>query len=244
MTATEGVPTGADRRRAELAGNLADLEARIEAACRSAGRRRDEVRLIAVTKTFPASDVALLHGLALHDMGENRDQEAAPKAAELAALDLRWHFIGALQTNKCASVVRYASVVHAVDRDRLVTALDAAAVRAGRRLRCLVQVDLDAGAAPGRAGARPAEVGRLADAIAASQALDLGGVMAVAPLRADPAVAFEALATIAEGVRRDHPAAVMISAGMSGDLEAAVGAGATHLRVGTALLGSRGHAVG
>jgi PLP dependent protein len=235
-------------RRAELAQNLADLEARIGAACAASGRARDEVRLIAVTKTFPASDVALLCELGLRDMGENRDQEAAAKAADLAdragCPGLRWHFIGAVQTNKAASVVRYADVVHAVDRDRLVDALSDAASAAGRRLRCLVQVDLAESPLPGRSGAAPADVMRLADAIAGATALELGGVMAVAPRGVDPRLPFERLATVAAEVRRNHPAADMISGGMSGDLEAAVEAGATHLRVGTALLGSRGHAVG
>jgi pyridoxal phosphate enzyme (YggS family) len=233
-----------DRGR-ELAANLAELQDRIAAACLAAGRPRAEVQLIAVTKTFPASDAALLFELGVRDFGENRDREAAIKATELSALaEIRWHFIGAVQTNKARSVVRYADVVHAVDRDRLVEALDAAAEAAGRRVRCLVQVDLDEGARPGRAGARPVDVGRLADAVAGSGALELGGVMAVAPLGAEPAVAFEALAALAAAVRRDHPDAWMISAGMSGDLEAAVAAGATHLRVGTALLGSRRPLVG
>jgi pyridoxal phosphate enzyme (YggS family) len=235
----------APARAAELAQHLADVEERIAAACRAAGRDRDDVQLIAVTKTFPASDVALLHALGVRDMGENRDQEAAAKAAELTGLaGLRWHFIGALQTNKCASVVRYADVVHAVDRERLVTALDVAAAGAGRRLRCLVQVDLDDAPKPGRSGARPADVARLAERIAASAALELGGVMAVAPRGADPRRAFHELEAVAARVRRAHPGAVMISAGMSGDLEAAVDSGATHLRVGTALLGSRRTLVG
>jgi pyridoxal phosphate enzyme (YggS family) len=232
-------------RRADLAANLADVEARIAVACRTAGRPRDEVRLIAVTKTFPASDVALLHDLGVRDMGESRDQEAAPKAAALGALaDLRWHFIGALQTNKCASVARYADVVHSVDRSRLITALDDAAFRAGRRLSCLVQVDLDDADRPGRAGAAVGDVSRLADELAATRQLDLAGVMAVAPRAGDPGKAFSELAIVAAEMRHQHPAAMLMSAGMSGDLEAAVAAGATHLRVGTALLGSRGHPVG
>jgi PLP dependent protein len=235
-------------RRDELAENLEEVEQRIAAACRAAGRSRDDVHLIAVTKTFPASDVMLLQKLGLRDMGENRDHEAAAKVAELegrdGAAELRWHFIGAVQTNKAASVVRYADVVHAVDRERLISALNKAASARGRRLRCLVQVDLAETPAPGRSGAAPADVGRLADSIAHAVALELGGVMAVAPLGADPHRSFDVLASLAAEVRRSHPAAVMISAGMSGDLEAAVDAGATHLRVGTALLGSRGHAVG
>ncbi len=237
------------RRGEELARNLDELEHRIAAACLAAGRPRDQVKLIAVTKTFPASDIAFLHDLGLRDFGENRDQEAAVKAAELAGLiDLRWHFIGAVQTNKCASLARYAGVVHAVDRQRLVRALDDAASRAGRRLDCLIQVDLDPDRSrnpdpAARSGAAPADVESLAHAIAAARALDLAGVMAVAPLGVDPREPFAMLARISDEIRHQHPSATMISAGMSGDMEAAIEAGATHLRVGTALLGSRRHAV-
>jgi PLP dependent protein len=237
-------------RGAELAANLARVNTRIAAACAQAGRSPSEITLVAVTKTFPASDVELLAGLGVGDIGENRDQEASAKVAELSARwaapaqeRLRWHFIGALQTNKCTSVTRYASVVHSVDRLRLVQALSAAA-RASRSqpLRCLVQVDLDDVDRPGRSGARPSEVLAVADAIASAPGLSMAGVMAVAPLRADPAPAFERLAAIARDVHRAHPAADVISAGMSGDLEAAIANGATHLRVGAALLGSRRHA--
>ncbi|WP_119729822.1 YggS family pyridoxal phosphate-dependent enzyme [Thermomonospora amylolytica] len=225
-------------RRDELAANLRTVRERIAAACAAAGRDPAEVTLVAVTKTFPASDVRLLAGLGVADVGENRDQEAAAKAAECADLPLTWHFVGQLQTNKARSVAGYADVVHSVDRTRLVTALSSAAVRAGRTLRCLVQVSLDE--RPGRGGAAPSEVPELADLIAASDGLELGGVMAVAPLGADPAPAFARLAGVAERLRAAHPSATVISAGMSGDLEQAVACGATHVRIGTALLGGRG----
>ncbi|MGP4025103.1 YggS family pyridoxal phosphate-dependent enzyme [Actinomadura sp. 3N407] len=229
-------------RRAELAEGIAGVRARISAACAAAGRDDDEITLIAVTKTFPASDVRLLAGLGLTDVGENRDQEARPKAAECADLLLTWHFVGRLQTNKARAVAGYADVVHSVDRPRLASALSEAAVRAGRTLRCLVQVSLDEAApseGPGRGGASPADVPALADAIAEAGGLEFGGVMAVAPLGADPVPAFTRLAGIAERVRRNHPGARIVSAGMSGDLEQAIACGATHLRVGTALLGGR-----
>lgn len=226
-----------EERRAELAEGIAGVRARIAAACAAAGRDEDEITLIAVTKTFPASDVRLLAGLGLTDVGENRDQEARPKAAECADLPLTWHFVGRLQTNKARAVAGYADVVHSVDRSRLASALSDAAVRAGRTLRCLVQVSLDE--VEGRGGASPPDVPALADAIAEAGGLELGGVMAVAPLGADPAPAFARLAGIAERVRRNHPGAWIVSAGMSGDLEQAIACGATHLRVGTALLGGR-----
>ncbi|MFI0445196.1 YggS family pyridoxal phosphate-dependent enzyme [Actinomadura sp. 6N118] len=226
-----------EARRDELAANLAEVRKRIEAACTAAGRDADEITLVAVTKTFPASDVRLLSELGVADVAENRDQDAAPKAAACEGLPLTWHFVGQLQTNKVRSVASYADVVHSVDRSKLVTALDRAAGRAGRRLRCLVQVSLDE--REDRGGAAPDAVLTLADEIAAAECLELDGVMAVAPLGGDPAEAFARLARIAARVGESHPAARVISAGMSGDLEPAIACGATHVRVGTALLGGR-----
>jgi pyridoxal phosphate enzyme (YggS family) len=230
---------GNGARLAQLAANLEAVRARIETACGDAGRSADEVQLIAVTKTFPASDVALLSQLGLADFGENKDQEAAPKAAECAAAGLRprWHFVGQLQVNKAGSVVSYADVVHSVDRARLVTALGRHAAATGRSVACLVQVSLDG--APGRGGAGPDEVLGLAAAIAAEPSLVLGGVMAVAPLGAPARPAYARLLKIAESVRAEYPSATAISAGMSDDLGEAIAEGATHVRIGTALLGGR-----
>jgi pyridoxal phosphate enzyme (YggS family) len=230
---------GDEARLAELAANLAAVRDSIGAACAQAGRSAAEIRLIAVTKTFPAADVMLLHQLGLTDFGENRDQEAAPKAAECAAagLALRWHFVGQLQVNKARSVASYAYMVHSVDRERLVTALGRQAVVAGRELSCLVQVSLDDAA--GRGGAVPDQVSAVADAIAAEPGLSLDGVMAVAPLGAPARPAYARLREIAESVRSRHPGATAISAGMSGDLGEAIAEGATHVRIGTALLGGR-----
>ena len=229
-----------DARRAELADGLSEVWARIEAACAAAGRSRDEITLIAVTKTWPASDVRLLYELGQRDFGENRDQEAAPKAAASTDLDLIWHFVGQLQTNKVASVTRYADVIHSVDRLRLVHALGRAAQRRPRPLTALIQVSLEGpDGDPDRGGAAPGAVTGLAEAILADGGLRLGGVMAVAPLGVPAARAFAGLDAAAAAVRAVQPAATMISAGMSGDLEAAIEAGATHLRIGTALLGDR-----
>jgi pyridoxal phosphate enzyme (YggS family) len=232
------VPEGRDRR-AELAANLAAVQGRIAAACAASGRATAEVQLIAVTKTFPVPDIMILHELGVDDVGENKDQEAAPKAAACAAagLALRWHFVGQLQVNKAASVASYAYMVHSVDRQRLVEALGRRAVAASRQLRCLVQVRLDGEA--GRGGAEPGEVPGLADAIAARDGLELAGVMAVAPLGQPARPAYARLREIAETVRAAHPAAQVISAGMSGDLGEAIAEGATHVRIGTALLGGR-----
>ncbi|MFI1826790.1 YggS family pyridoxal phosphate-dependent enzyme [Streptomyces sp. NPDC020412] len=233
-------------RRSELAANLASVEERIAAACASAGRKREDVTLIVVTKTYPASDVRILHELGVRHVAENRDQDAAPKAAECADLDLTWHFVGQLQTNKVRSVVRYADLVQSVDRVRLVTALSAAAERVGREVGCLIQVALDAeeGAVRGeRGGVAPDGIGELAAAVEAAPGLRLGGLMTVAPLvgplAGRPRAAFEQLVEFSSRLRAGHPAATMVSAGMSGDLEDAVAAGATHVRVGTAVLGVR-----
>jgi pyridoxal phosphate enzyme (YggS family) len=224
-------------RREELELRLAEVRRRIAKACQAAGRDPGELTLIGVTKTRPASDVRLLSELGLRDVGENRDAEAAPKAAECADLNLTWHFIGQLQTNKCASVVRYASMVHSVDRLRLIRALGKAARDAGRVIEGLVEVSLDGD--PARGGAVADDVPALAEALMAEEGLVLGGVMAVAPLDMEPTAAFAGLRESAAAVQAIRPAARVISAGMSGDMEAAVEFGATHLRIGTALLGDR-----
>ena len=227
----------ASLRREELAARLAAVQGRIAAACEASGRRVQDVTLVAVTKTFPASDVRLLNGLGVTDFGENRDAEAAPKAEQCADLDLVWHFVGQLQTNKAASVARYATFVHSVDRLRLIHALGAGARRAGRVLQCLIEVSLDDD--PARGGAPADQVPGLAEALLAEAGLILAGVMAIAPLGVPPADAFARLRDSAAVVRAARPAATVISAGMSGDLEAAITAGATHVRIGTALLGDR-----
>ncbi|MEU0226176.1 YggS family pyridoxal phosphate-dependent enzyme [Streptomyces sp. NPDC006284] len=232
-------------RKHELAANLATVEERIAAACAAAGRRRDEVTLIVVTKTYPADDVRILSDLGVRHVAENRDQDAAPKAAACSDLPLSWHFVGQLQTNKVRSVVGYADVVQSVDRPKLVTALSREAVRTGREVGCLLQVALDAGESGRgeRGGVGPAGVEELADLVAGAEGLRLDGLMTVAPLTGEYAgrqqAAFERLMDLSTRVRRTHPAANMVSAGMSADLEQAVAAGATHVRVGTAVLGVR-----
>jgi pyridoxal phosphate enzyme (YggS family) len=226
-----------EARRAEIRAGLDAVRARIAAGCTAAGRDPAEVTLVVVTKTYPASDAALLAELGVRDVGENRDQEAAPKHVECAGLGLRWHFVGRLQSNKARSVATYADLVHSVDRRSLVRALGRAARDAGRTVGCLLQVSLDGDRA--RGGAPASDIAALADAVAAEEGLELHGLMAVAPLKADARVAFAALPLLRESLLPDHPGARLISAGMSGDLEAALAQGATHLRVGTAVLGAR-----
>ena len=225
-------------RRDEIAEGLRQARDRIARACIEAGRDPDDVTLIVVTKTFPAADVRHLHALGVRDVGENRHPEARDKAADCADLDLRWHFVGQLQTNKAKAVAGYADAVHSVDRERVVDAI--ARGRAGSApLDCLVQVSLDDDAARGRGGVPPADVLDLAAAIADHDNLRLRGVMAVAPLGGDPDAAFARLQAISLDLRSRWTQASWISAGMSGDLEAAVRNGATHVRVGSAILGTR-----
>lgn len=233
-------------RRLELSDALGALKDRISRACAVAGREPSELTVVAVTKYFPASDAALLVELGVSDLGENRDQEAAAKAArvaELTELPVRWHFVGQLQKNKARSVARYATAVHSVDRPELVSALDRAVERLDRSpLNVLIQLSLDDD--PRRGGVAAADFAALCDQVAGAATLNLAGVMAVAPLGADPDRAFTRVAEFAATLRVNHPAATWVSAGMSGDLEAAVRHGATHLRIGTALLGRRSHTFG
>ncbi len=258
MSAAEGAPEP-DARRAQLSANLASVRRRIADAVRLRPAAWGEPELIVVTKFHPAADVLLLAGLGVRDFGENRDQEAAGKSAEVALRlesgSARWHFIGQLQTNKAKSVAGYAHAVHSVDRPGLVRAMSTAVTAQQQRssradLLCFIQLNLDPslataagaeayGAAGSRGGALPAQALTLAELIDAAPGLRLAGVMAVAPLDGDPAEAFGRLQRISADVVARFPHATAISAGMSQDLEAAIAAGATHLRVGSDVLGPR-----
>lgn len=226
-------------RRDEIATGLDAVRRRIAEAAHAAGRDADEVTLVAVTKFFPASDVRLLAELGVTDVGENRHPEAGDKRAECDDLPLRWHFIGGLQSNKAAVVGSYADVVESVDRVKLVHALDRGAHARSHPVDVLLQVSLDPPGREGRAGADAADLPALADAVDAAGMLTLRGLMAIAPLGEDPRAAFARLAAIRADFVAAHPDATWLSAGMSNDLEAGVEAGATHVRVGSAILGAR-----
>lgn len=226
-------------RRQEIAANLSAVRDRIARACGDVGRDPDEVRLVVVTKFFPASDVRLLADLGVTDVAENRHQEAEAKAAECADLDLAWHFVGGLQSNKAAAVAAYADVVHSVDRPKVVAPLDRGAARRGVPLDVLLQVSLDPPGADHRNGVDPGALESLAATVGSADSLRLRGLMAVAPLGEDPVAAFDRLADVRVRFLESHPGATWLSAGMSGDLEEAVRAGATHVRIGSAVLGSR-----
>ena len=234
------------RRREELAAALAPRAARITTACAAAGRDPAGVRLLPVTKTFPARDVALLVDLGLFDAAEARDAEAATKVTEVIELrpgaPVRWHMVGRVQRNKCASVARWATQVQSVDSPRLVEALRRAvrsAREAGRRqgsLGVLVQASLDGD--PARGGCPLAELEALADQVAAALQLPLEGVMAVAPLGIDPEDASPSSRWLPSGCAGRIPARSRCPPGC-GDLEQAIRHGSTCVRVGTALLGDR-----
>lgn len=226
-------------RRAALAAGLDQVRARIARAARDAGRDPATVSLVVVTKTFPARDVAILSDLGVREVAESRHPEGRDKH-QAAPHGLTWHFVGAIQRNKARAIAGYADVVHSVDRTGLIGPLSRGAAEAERMVRCLVQVNLDPDEeSSGRAGCGPSEVPALADRVAAADHLELAGVMAIAPRDVDPTPTFARLAAIAAELRREHPAATMLSAGMSADLEAAIEAGATHVRVGRAVLGAR-----
>lgn len=238
------------RRRAELADRLGVVRARIADACRAAGRDPDEVSLLAVTKTVPAADVALLLGLGLTAFGENRVQEAGAKVDEVARLrrgttgpGATWHLVGGLQRNKARAAVRWADRVESVDSVRLADALDSAvrrAIDAGDRsgpLPVLLQLSVDGD--PERGGIAPEGLGPLAEHVAGCAGLRLDGLMAVAPLGMDTKRAFASVASAAAALRAAHPQARTLSAGMSGDLEVAISHGSDVVRVGTALVGER-----
>lgn len=234
-----------DERAEQLVDALEEVRARIGRAAQMASRDSTDITLVAVTKRFPAADVVRLWELGVTDVAENRHQEAADKHAEVVGLlggsGPKWHFVGQLQSNKAKAIAAYSDSVDTVDRPQLVSALSAGALRAGREIDVLVQVSLaaDPEAERHRGGCPPAEVARLAQSVAVAPGLRLGGVMGMAPLGGDPEAAFAILAATAALVQEAHPQADQISAGMSGDLEAAIAAGATQVRLGTALLGER-----
>ena len=232
-------------RKAELAQNLSEVNRDIATACQQFDRNPSEVKLIVVTKTWPASDVEILATLGVTNVGENRDQEAKSKHDEVGA-ELTWHAIGQLQTNKAKSVAQWADVVHSVDRPELVAALAKSVGARTKPLRCLIQVNLDPKTAgkdefEHRGGADKNEVLGLAKQISSTPNLELAGVMGVAPLDGDPEPAFIELKNISTELTSHYPNATWISAGMSGDYAQAIKHGATHLRIGSSILGHRAY---
>ena len=219
-------------RSQELSANLDSIRARIGAAVQGSGRSPDEVTLIAVTKTFPASDVQILYDLGVRDFGENRDQEASVKSLELPD-DCRWHFQGQIQSNKLKSIADWADVLHSIDDISHARKLNSLVAEKD----VFVQVSLDN--LPNRGGVLPNLLPDFLEEISALANLNLRGLMAVAPLGEEPARAFSRLKELSDQVIRVHPKAHEISAGMSNDFEAAIAQGATHIRIGSQILGVR-----
>ena len=217
-------------RKLEISQNLQEVRERINRAAVQAGRNPSEIKLVVVTKTFPVSDIEILRDLGETNFGENRDQEASPKAAEIAAT---WHFQGQIQSNKIKSISQWADVIHSISSAREILKF----AESPRRHQIFLQVSLDGEV--GRGGASPTELPQLANLVNQSNNLELMGLMAVGPLGIDPDIAFAELAQINQGFIEKFPTAKYLSAGMSGDFEAAIKHGATHIRVGSSILGSR-----
>ncbi len=224
-------------RTEELADNLKQINERIAQACQNSGRSDSEVTLIAVTKTYPPLDVDLLASLGVKNVGENKDQEAREKHLAVKS-QLNWHFVGQLQTNKVKSVVNYAAYIHSVDRIRLATEIDKLSAKVSKKMKIFIQVDLG-GDDPNRGGVVGEQLFELAAAVTALANLNLVGLMAVAPLGQAPTAAFERLSQIRGEFVKTYPQASQLSAGMSEDFEEAISFGATHLRIGSLLLGVR-----
>ena len=217
-------------RRDEITRNLQEVKERINSAAKSAGRDPAEIQLIVVTKTFPISDIEILRELGESNFGENRDQEAGPKAEAISAT---WHFQGQIQSNKIKSICQWADVIHSISSEKEILKF----AQSPRKHQVFLQVSLDG--QEGRGGASPADLTQLADLVNQSSNLELLGLMAVAPLGLEPIKAFADLAQINQGFASQYPNSKYLSAGMSGDFEAAIKHGATHVRVGSSILGSR-----
>ena len=215
-----------------LGGRLELVRGAVADAAADAGRDPSTITTVVVTKFHPSSLVRELHALGVRDVGENRHQEAQAKSRELADLDLRWHFIGQLQSNKARQVREYAAAVHSVDRSSVADALAADAA-----LDVFVQLNLTDD--PGRGGVHPDDLEPLVERVLSTRGLSLLGVMAVAPVGEDPRAAFSRVREASDRVRALSPGSTLISAGMSGDFRAAILEGATHLRIGSAITGLR-----
>lgn len=221
----------------DLSLRLAEVDSRISVRLASNSREAASLTRIVVSKFHPSQLIRDLNALGVNDFGENRDQEAAAKALEVLDLDINWHFIGQLQSNKVKSVLNYASVIHSLDRGSLLEALIKQTEQRESPIGVFVQVNLTDD--PGRGGVNPEDLLAFADSVAAAPGLALLGVMAVASLDGEEERDFGAVAALSAKLTTQHPSATSISAGMSNDFELAIDYGATHLRIGTAITGNR-----
>ena len=220
-------------RAEEISFNLDSVRNRIAQTAERVGRDHGDITLITVTKTYPSSDVEILHELGISDFAENRDREGAEKSALIPG---RWHFQGQIQSNKISSIALWADVVHSLDDARHLRLL-AGALAESKVISIFIQVCLDP--QPGRGGIMAQDLAPLAELALAQPSLRLEGLMAVAPLGEIAESAFSRLARIHSDFRQQFPSSPALSAGMSGDFETAIEHGATHLRIGSSILGSR-----
>lgn len=225
-----------------LPDRLAEVRSRIDSACAAASRKPSEVNLVIVTKNHPVDLALELLELGERNFGENKDQEASAKALQISALDLAvkpiWHFVGQLQSNKVRSMLNYAGVLHSLDRVSLLNELAKQLAKEPDR-KFPVFIELNLTKDQNRGGIVPEALTAFASQVLDVKQLDLLGVMGVASLDADPRFDFERIAQASLELQKLNPAARFISAGMSGDFEEAIGFGATHIRVGTAITGKR-----
>ncbi len=221
-----------------IRARLQQVEERITQACHQSGRSRDEVTLIGVTKTFPASLIAAAIEAGLEDFGENKVQELMSKLPKIPKGSCRWHMIGHLQRNKARQVALYADSFHALDSRRLAETLNRHAASCGRVLPCFVQVNVSG--EDTKFGVGEGEAGELIEQTSALANLELKGLMTLAAPSPEPEVfrgQFRKLSRLAE--KYAHLGCTALSMGMSGDFEVAIEEGATHVRIGSAIFGPR-----
>jgi pyridoxal phosphate enzyme (YggS family) len=221
-------------RREFISSSLQDVKSRIASAAQLAGRDLGEITLIAVTKTYPVSDVAILRDLGESNFGENRTEEGSVKSLEVPGI---WHYQGQVQSRKLREIASWANVIHSLDQVSHIEKLNRICEETGKKIGVFIQLSLDG--APDRGGVVEQELGALADAVAASSGLELKGVMCVPPVEYEHQLAFAEIAQIHQRFISKFPSAKSLSAGMSSDFEIAIAHGATHIRVGSQILGSR-----
>jgi len=219
----------------EISANLEKVKEQIKLAAASANRLSDDITLVAVTKTFPVSDIEILYSLGIRDFGENRDHEASAKVG-LLPKDVRWHFQGQIQSNKLKSITSWASFIHSVDQLRYAQMISD--YSAGNEKPIFMQVSLDK-PPQSRSGVNPSELLELAGAISELPGIRLQGLMAVAPVNSPAEQAFAELEDIRSDFLSTFPDAKSLSIGMSGDYQIAIKYGATHIRIGSSILGIR-----
>jgi pyridoxal phosphate enzyme (YggS family) len=224
----------------ELAQRYNQIAEQVASAAASSGKNTKDITLVVVTKNHPPQLVIELVALGARDFGENRDQEAEPKAKQVltsSSETMRWHFIGQLQTNKVRSVLEYADLIHSLDRESLLVELQKRTADRPNPIGVFIQVNLTED--PARGGVRVTDLEAFATKVLGSKGLRLEGLMGVGGLDRDPAVEFERLAGLSSKLQTLAPEAKGLSMGMSSDFEVAIGYGATHLRIGTAITGKR-----